>query len=200
MKRVVVAATAALLGAIVATPSLAATRTVSHATHFTDPAGDWVVPSEDITGGTITSTAKTLTIAINLSAAPMQGVVTRYTVVLYPSGPSQGCNAYDLVYDWTGVNQTATTALDYYANPACDTVQAATQATPTVTYPATATATSNGVRFTLPTIRQLRPGTRVAFANFFTSVSYSSVAIIAGARWIGNGDYATTGHAFVLGS
>ena len=151
---------AALAAAATAAPALA---TTSHAPkpQIHDGAGDWAVPSQDILDGTVTATAKTITAAVRLAAAPVPGVVTTYAVTFLV-----GCKAYAASYRWTGVPQTEAASVAEYACPDSSSSVPALATQPTATYPATASVTGNTFRFSFASLPGLHVKSKVYAAAY----------------------------------
>lgn len=164
--RRLVAVLAAVAAAATCAPAAAATTSTSSAVHpqIRDAAGDWAVPSQDILDGTVTATAKTITVAVRLSSAPTPGLVTTYSVIFLV-----GCKSYVASVRWTGVAAADPASFDEYA---CETASSAPVdvTPPTATHPATFSVTGNTIRFSFATLPGLRPKTKVyAAANACTA-------------------------------
>ena len=169
----------------------------SPAPQIHDVKGDWAVASQDIIDGTVTATAKTLQGDLHLAAPPATGVHTEYDIYLYV-----GCKTYVLRYDWNGGLPESSAGMDEYACPTTgvpDELLSDQQAI--TTYPATATATSSGIRITAAPTKLLRSGVKVAAA---AATRLADVIVIMGgtnetAQSVG-GDIAYASKVFTLGS
>src|SRR4051794_38012262 len=111
--RRILALTAVVAAAATCAPAAAATHAATHAAtprpQIHDKAGDWAVPSQDILDGTVTANAKTITAAVRMAAAPVNGLATRYAVTFFV-----GCKSYVATYLRTGVPQTESASLAEY--------------------------------------------------------------------------------------
>lgn len=162
-----------------------------------DAAGDWRVASQDVLDATVTATAKQIRADLHLSAPLATGIRGTYDVGIWV-----GCTLYALHYTWNGGLPGSAASLDLYPCSSGDAVKDTLGSLqPATSLPATATATSTGLRIVAAPTGALRRGARV---SLLAETRLEPVVVVSTGLDLNNpsfgGDIAASDGTFRLGS